>query len=197
MVSADHIILLPETAERTGCQAVGNICDISLTFVVAGPTTTTSSDDFYHMFTIKWIAYMEVPERIGSDMGSAFVANAAKLFEQLFGVTIHMFSEAPDHHEHTSYIKNLNKLLRDMIDRADHHGDVCSREDVELMCALYMVCANQILVRFMTTPFEIMYGQLQPPRTPILCAEHTPSVVPPEVDPSSMHFLRTLMAHAD
>ena len=92
--------------------------------------------------TIKWIAYMGVPERIGSDMGSAFVANAAKFFEQLFGVTTHMFSEAPDHHEHATYIENLNKLLRDMIDRADLRGDVRSKEDLELLCALYMVRAN-------------------------------------------------------
>ena len=117
MAFADHIILSPAMAERTGCQAVGNICmcDISSKFVAAGPTTSSSSDrdDFYRMFIIKWIAYMGVPERIGSDMGSAFVANAAKFFEQLFGVTIHMFSEAPDHHEHATYIaiENLNKLL--------------------------------------------------------------------------------------
>ena len=79
-----------------------------------------------------------------------------------------------------------------MIDRADLCGDVRSKEDLKLLRALYMVCANQILVRFMTTPFEITYGR--PPRTPISRAEHTPSVVPPDVDPSSMHVLRTLMA---
>ena len=55
MVFADHIILSPDMAERTGCQAVGNMCDISSKFVVAGPTATTSSDDFYRMLTIKWI----------------------------------------------------------------------------------------------------------------------------------------------
>ena len=126
MVFADHIILSPwpAMAERTGCQAIGNLCDIASKFVAAGPTTTTSSDDMYRMFTIKWIAYMGVPECIGSDMGSAFVANAAKCFEQLFGVKVHMFNEAPDHHEHVTYIENLNKLLRDMIDRAELRGDV-------------------------------------------------------------------------
>jgi hypothetical protein len=125
-------------------------------------------------------------------MGSAFVANAAKFFEQLFGVKVHMFNEAPDHHEHAAYIENLNKLLRDMIERAELRGDVRSRDDLELLCALYMVRANMLMVRFMTTPFKITYGQ--PSRTPISCAEQSPAIVPPEVDPSSMHFLRTLMA---
>ena len=79
-----------------------------------------------------------------------------------------------------------------MIERAELRGDVRSRDDLELLCALYMARANMLMVRFMTTPFEITYGQ--PPRTPISCAEQSSVVVPPEVDPSSMHFLRTLMA---
>ena len=103
-----------------------------------------------------------------------------------------MFNEAPDHHEHATYIENLNKLLRDMIDRAEPRGDVRSRDDLELLCALYMVCANMLMVRVTTAPFESTYGQ--PPRTPISCAEQSPIIVPPEVDPSSIHFLRTLMA---